>query len=233
MLDNFGNEVYGCIYKLTCLMNNKCYIGQTANFERRKKDHISKLSHQKANRYLQKDWNEYSEYNFEWKILGYCNSIEEIAETEAQCKLFFNSLDRNYGYNILLYDIDYCKNPGSRRKGKKLEEIFEIDKVIEWKENCRKASSGENNGMYGRHHTEQTCQQISDIRKQKELGKGKNNGRWKNIDEDLVRKLFLLGYSFKKIINEYNIIKNETCGHSSIGRVLKKIKKEVINDFFR
>jgi group I intron endonuclease len=92
------------IYKITNLMNRKCYIGQTKNFEKRKNDHINDLNKNKHfNPHLQKAWNKYKEHNFKFEIIGKCYP-EETNVCETECKFFFNALDPLYGYNISIYD---------------------------------------------------------------------------------------------------------------------------------
>lgn len=85
------------IYKVTNKINGKIYIGQTNNFERRKKQHLldKRTTHQAFKRALIK----YGEINFEWKIIDKCESKEEINKKEKYYINFYNSKVPN-GYNI-------------------------------------------------------------------------------------------------------------------------------------
>ena len=168
MIDDQGNEVYGCIYKLTCLMNNKCYIGETTNFEIRRKRHISLLKNNKhGNIHLQRAWNKYREHNFKFQILGFCSSREEIIEQEYECKIFFNVWDRRYGYNIATYDDSPVKGRGhtdeTRKKmSKTKKELFSSGELIQWnkgkkltaEQNKNRDHHGEKNPMFNKKHKE-------------------------------------------------------------------------------
>ncbi len=105
MKDNFGNECYGCIYKVINLVNKKIYIGQTTNFEKRKHTHL-KHAKRGAHSYFHNALGTYGIHNFKWKILGYCYSKEELSEAEKECIWLYKSFglnDKNfdniYGYN--------------------------------------------------------------------------------------------------------------------------------------
>ena len=87
------------IYKITNIVNNKCYIGQAKNYEKRFKQHISALRKNKhENRFLQFSWNKYGEENFKFEVLDY---LEDYNNQEKHYIELFNSTDRNCGYNIL------------------------------------------------------------------------------------------------------------------------------------
>lgn len=60
----------GYIYKITCLSNNKFYIGSTNNFKNRKYTHFSKLRLNKhKSKDMQKDFNLYGKENFKMEIV--------------------------------------------------------------------------------------------------------------------------------------------------------------------
>lgn len=57
------------------------------------------------------------------------------------------------------------------------------EKIDEWKDNIRKANSGENNYFYGKHHTEETKRKISEKNKEKSKGlKNKKSIKYILID---------------------------------------------------
>lgn len=58
------------IYKITCLVNNKSYIGQSTSIKRRWATHKRELaSGIHYNRYLQNAYNKYGKDNFTYEIL--------------------------------------------------------------------------------------------------------------------------------------------------------------------
>lgn len=62
------------IYILLNLINGCFYIGQTSNFENREYDHFQNLKLKKhINPYLQNAFNKYSEENFKFIILSFCD----------------------------------------------------------------------------------------------------------------------------------------------------------------
>lgn len=96
------------IYKITCLVNNRFYIGSAActrgnsnkvGFKGRLNQHILKLNkNQHHNCILQNSWNKYGSDNFIFEILEYCN-IEKSRELEQK---YLDELQPFYpkGFNI-------------------------------------------------------------------------------------------------------------------------------------
>lgn len=74
------------VYKITCLVNNKFYIGSASSsrgtpsrigFNCRIKNHIRTLNNNKhRNIILQNSWNKYGYNNFKFEILEFCSSDE-------------------------------------------------------------------------------------------------------------------------------------------------------------
>jgi hypothetical protein len=147
MKDNFGNECYGCIYKITNLMNRKCYIGQTTqeysayiqkHFKRAMREYDI-LKESKGKKYFYNAIRKYGKENFKIEILGFCHSLEELNEAEIESIWLFRSYgsdgeneDNLYGYNRTLggYGCLANSNPGHKRKGKSLEEFYGKDKAL-------------------------------------------------------------------------------------------------------
>ena len=179
------------IYKITNKINNKCYIGQSVNIEDRLKKHIYKLENgNHVNTYLQNSWNKYGKENFEFDIL-YVISDEIIDQNEIKNLLDYYEIkyidEYNSMYNEKGYNIQSGGNSGrhsdvTKEKlrminiGKKASEETK-KKMSEnnyWKGKDR---SGENNPMYGEHHSEETKQKISESLK----GKAFSEEHKKNI----------------------------------------------------
>ena len=89
------------IYKITNLVNNKVYIGQSKRCDKRKYDHFRNLKNNKhCNDHLQKSYNKYGKENFKFEVIEKCK-VESLVEKETYWINYYNSLDSNYGYNLI------------------------------------------------------------------------------------------------------------------------------------
>ena len=87
------------IYKITNIVNNKCYIGQAKNYKQRFQQHISALRKNKhENQYLQYSWNFYGEENFKFEVI---DCTENYNEMEKYYISLLDSTNIKKGYNIL------------------------------------------------------------------------------------------------------------------------------------
>ena len=80
------------IYKITCLINNKCYIGQSIQPYKRSSIHFSIIndnSNYQTSFSLQNDLKQYGRNNFKFEILEYC-SPELLLERESYYIGLFN-----------------------------------------------------------------------------------------------------------------------------------------------
>lgn len=78
--DNYMREKISGIYKITCLVNGKVYIGQSSNLTKRLTDHkgmFVKGNHKSI--LLQEAYNKYGPENFTYEIIELCpqNKLEE------------------------------------------------------------------------------------------------------------------------------------------------------------
>lgn len=91
----------GYIYRITNTQTNKCYVGITENFERRKKKHISELnSNTHHSQKLQNAWNYWGQNNFEWTIREVeIKSYDELYQLEVEEIKKFNSYEDGYNCN--------------------------------------------------------------------------------------------------------------------------------------
>ena len=90
------------IYKITNLVNGKIYIGQSLDIERRYKAHINFSKNKSSREYntpIHNAIRKYGEENFKCEVLIECKK-EELDELEKYYIKFFNSTDREKGYNL-------------------------------------------------------------------------------------------------------------------------------------
>lgn len=139
------------IYKITNSINGKIYIGQ---------DSKNNPDYYGSGTYLKRAINKYGKENFKKEIIEDNISNKQILnEREIYWIGKLDSRNPEIGYNLTI--------GGEGTNGY----IF----TKEDKEKISNAVSGENNGMFGKHHTEKTRKKISKIRIERELSKGKNN----------------------------------------------------------
>ena len=111
-LDQFGNltnKYYGYVYLTIDQKHDLVYIGQKKGKVEKSKNYYG------SGTIIQRIKKRRGIYFFKKIILGVCYSYKELSECEIECKLFFNSLNYLYGYNIILKD----KSPMHNRKHKK------------------------------------------------------------------------------------------------------------------
>lgn len=90
------------IYFIVNNLTGERYVGQTTNFARRKKEHLSQLrNNSHINSKLQNSWNKYGEENFIIEKIQYDNiSKDELNEEEKRYIKKYDSY--NNGYNLTL-----------------------------------------------------------------------------------------------------------------------------------
>lgn len=131
------------IYKITNLLNEKCYIGSSLNITERWYQHKTKLLHKKHHSIkLQRAINKYGMDNFKYDIIEECNQ-ESLIIREQYYIDFFDSYKN--GYNS-------TPKAGNNLGMKHSEET---------KEKLKKASMG-NKNMLNKSHTDETKNIISE-----------------------------------------------------------------------
>lgn len=81
------------IYKITNKLNNKVYIGQSNNLERRRREHFDwNLS---KRQYIDEIISDIGAENFDYEVIEYC-SITELDEKEKYWISFYNSFYEGY-----------------------------------------------------------------------------------------------------------------------------------------
>lgn len=91
------------IYSITCVSNNKIYIGSTRNYKKRCTNHkreLRKNSHH--NQHMQNAWNTHGSESFVFSLLENCDLDISRADLEAKEKewiLKYSSHKREFGFN--------------------------------------------------------------------------------------------------------------------------------------
>lgn len=93
-----GTDKTCFIYKITNLINNKVYIGQSIRPQKRWYEHIYISSIK--NNYLYHSMKKYGIENFSFEVIAQVLKLEYADECEIQVIRQYNSTDINFGYNI-------------------------------------------------------------------------------------------------------------------------------------
>lgn len=173
------DEVRSGIYCIENTVSNKKYIGQSVNIEDRWRRHITELRNGKHhNSHLQNTWNKYGENSFKFYILEYCD-IDELDEKERYYIKLYNTMDRDYGYNLQSggqatnhhSDESKKKISESNKKAYQNEELRKLrskDALRQWSNpEIKEKIIGVNNSMYGKHHSKESREKMSDAKKGK------------------------------------------------------------------
>lgn len=145
------NKICG-IYKITNLVNNKVYIGQSVNINgARFYAHLYLLRNGiHYNSYLQHAWNKYGEDNFEFRVIEEC-AIENLDDRERYYILEHKSYLPEFGYNLTMGGQGAQGHVPTESTRKKMSEShMGLLGTPESKRKQSKALSGENNPMFGR-----------------------------------------------------------------------------------
>lgn len=153
----------GFIYKTTCLINQKIYVGRK-EFSNNSVENAQYLGSGTAFKNALK---KYGRQNFKREILRLCFSQHELSVWEHVYIKMLHAQDPEKGYNIADGDVNTTEyNPAKRPEvRKKISETMkrkyangEIDK-------SKIVHVGENHPMYGKHHSEASKKKNSESKK--------------------------------------------------------------------
>lgn len=145
------------IYKITNMINNYVYIGQTRDFKRRWLQHIKTLkTNCNSNRLLQEDYNKYGVNKFRFEVLEYCDNSKLRLIKEQEYIEYYRKITNIYN----LQNVDNIWNSSYQK-----EQIIKFNKGRTYtKETIAKMSynnSGKNNPMYQKcKYSKQFIQQL-------------------------------------------------------------------------
>ena len=192
-----------CIYKITSKIDNKSYIGQTADFNNRIKNHLASLekgSH--FNQHLQNAYKKYGLSNFVIEVLAQC-SKENLDELEVHFIKKHQTTNRKFGYNMMyggqsnrrFFTDEVRKKMSDSSKGRKFSESH--------KENIRKANVGK---IISKEAIEKTRQ--TKIRNGSHKGERNVNALLSNKEAEEIILLLLGGVKVNEVAELKNIKAN-------------------------
>ena len=93
-------KILSGVYRITCLANNKNYIGSSDNIMRRLKTHERELNEGSHNhRRLQHDYDKYGSEFFEFRVVFIDISKEKLTAYEKVAIYLYDSIVMYKGYN--------------------------------------------------------------------------------------------------------------------------------------
>lgn len=154
------------IYKATNTVNNKIYVGcATRNLKRRISGHHQSAFTKNSKFVFHKALRKYGKEGFVWEIIHTCSSIEEMYDLETKL------ITETYSYN---YNTTFGHD----------NTTLGLRMTDEQKEAQSKRVTGNGNPMYGKNHSDETKQKISEINKGRLLG-DKNPSKRPEIREKI------------------------------------------------
>lgn len=191
------------IYQIRNLSDGKIYVGQSMHLDARKRRHFWELRNNRhSNKHLQSAYNLYGKENFAFEILLYCEEFELTRyedgiknSNQDHCYNIRIVADSNKGLKHTdeykrnaseakkgnknpnfgkTFSQEYRNNISEGQKGKKVSEEGRHNMSIARKGKKRPEFSGENNPMFGKTHTDNAKQKISDTNSDGRMA-GENN----------------------------------------------------------
>lgn len=117
------------IYKITNILDEKIYIGQTVNYRKRRTSHLSSLKKgNHHNEHLQRAFDKYGESTFEIELIKECTA-EELDEMEKYYIKELDACNHDKGYNMMYggqayrnFTKEVRRKMSIARKGKKFSD---------------------------------------------------------------------------------------------------------------
>lgn len=88
------------LYRITNLLNNKVYIGQSDNANRRWAYHKNQATKEKPVQYINRAMRKYGVDNFCFEVIAFCRTQKDADETEVLLIQQYDSRNKDKGYNI-------------------------------------------------------------------------------------------------------------------------------------
>ncbi len=194
------------IYKVTNILNNKIYIGQTIrSLDQRRKEHY-KNSATGEKSYFYSALRKHSQTFFKWEVVGECFTKKELNEAEKICIEFFQSNNSIYGYNGTSGGtggaIRFGPAWNSGKSGIYTQE--HKSKISIAIKKARKI----NPGLWDtprKPMSDETKKKISDANKRKPPKYGAAHSAYINVDVECIKQLYDEGLTIPAIAHKLNI----------------------------
>lgn len=165
------------IYRITNKINNKIYIGQSVDVNRRIKDHKRALKKGIHNNvYLQREFDKYGACNFDFSIVQRC-PVDELDRLEIETIKSLNCMDNKKGYNM----------EGGGNKNKIVSLATRMKKM------------GKNNPMYGKKLPKHRVEQMR-------IRNRGNSDSLSEDDVRTIKHRLLQGEMNSAIAKDYNVV---------------------------
>ena len=145
-----GKIMYGYIYKITNIVNNKVYIGQTTSKYPTKRWREHKYYSRDLDRHLYKSMRKYGLSNFTFEVILKCKTKESLAFSESFCIMLYQSHLRDCGYNIKIGGENHKQTKETRRKISESHKRNNIRPSKEALENATKARLSKPSPLLGK-----------------------------------------------------------------------------------
>jgi len=191
-------ECYGVIYCTTNLINGKIYIGKSVYDDPK---YIG------SGNLIKSAIKKYGKENFKKDILCTCFSEEELNTSEKHFIKVMNS--QIIGYNILEGGTGIVKGykfseERNLKMGRSLKGRVFSDETRKLQSKIRienELAKGENNGMYGKHHTEESKSKTRQTIEENGGRKGKKNSNYNSDFDQYINAMAFLKYTGVAIID--------------------------------
>lgn len=164
------------VYKLLNKINNKIYIGKALNLKNRMMVHRNSINLKcDYNSLIMRAVKKHGWENFEIEILHhYDNEINNIELLALECAFieFYDSTNKEIGYNILICGTDWTGFHHSEKTKKKLSNVHKLSNRFK----------GEKNPFYGKKHSKDIIDKIKSSAGYKNRDFSKNKKQVKQID---------------------------------------------------
>ena len=89
------------LYRITCLANNKVYIGQAKDYNQRWRQHKAEAKKDEPSMIVNKAMKKYGIDNFQFDVIATCKTIEDANEVETLLvKQYESHISTGKGYNV-------------------------------------------------------------------------------------------------------------------------------------